>query len=123
MKLELTSKLNNKNVIQFQKEVLREIEIIFSNKEISNFRMEEHKNKGVRGKYEDNLNLMIVFYFKYKSLNFEFYIHYDQLEFYILIDTKVIRSFIIEDFDEDKKMIGIFKEELNKALINFCKSS
>jgi len=107
-KLELSS--------PFQLETLRLLELQFLNKEILDLDISISHDLGVRGKYEGILNLMICVKFTFSNNDFEFYIHYDQLEYYILQNKKAIKRYILEDFFDENTMIEKFMLKLKKDI-------
>jgi hypothetical protein len=98
----------NYNLISFQKRTLDLITSIFKKSEISNLKINYIEGKGVRGKYEDLENNQLELYFYYFNYNFEFFLSFDQLEYYIFKDGKKLKECNLEDFWEEDVHIEKF---------------
>ncbi|WP_306350834.1 hypothetical protein [Flavobacterium sp. '19STA2R22 D10 B1'] len=111
----IKSKLQNDCVVLLYK--------IFIEERIYNLSVRSYKFLGVRGKYEGKINYSICFDFDYFEHSIEFNLSYDQLEFYITKNDKLLKQCNLEDFWEDnlmiKKFINILKKELENLRIPF----
>lgn len=109
--------LNDKELNNLQRLAIERLQHIFQNKEISNLGLEIHYNEGVNGIYDGQLNIMIEIKFAINLFCFEFYFHFDQLEFYISKNNVTLYRCIVEDFYPENKMIEVFYSRLTTALI------
>ena len=104
---------------------MKEIDSIFVEDEIQNIQCEADYGIGERGYYEGKDNLLVKVSFRYfRDFCFEFYLYYDQLEYYVFTNSKILKKCNLEDFTEDEKeMTSVFikylKKDLNKLKIPY----
>jgi hypothetical protein len=110
---DIVKKVDNLKEIQLL--VLANLELIFSDELISDFQCEVFNGKGERGNYYGKLNKLLNLNFIFFEFNFEFYLFYDQLEYYILKNKKVIKSCNLEDYTADE-------EEMSNTFIKYLKN-
>lgn len=91
------------------------LEKIFIDNEIKCFKNESYLFKGVRGKFYCLDNYSMYFTFEYFSFFFEFYLIYDQLEYYISKENSILKECNLEDYTED---IDEMVETFIKYLVN-----
>ncbi len=114
--IKIALKENEADNSQLQVSCINELDGIFFHDKIQSFNEKNYFFNGVRGKYDGIKNYSICFEFDYCDFFFEFYLSYDQLEFYISKDGKIIRECNLEDFWEDRIMIEKFITYLKKDL-------
>lgn len=68
---------------------------------------------GNRGEFEGKQNLLLEIKFQLKNIKCEFFISYDQLEFYAFKQGSELYSINLEDFGPQNKMLETFSEYLN----------
>lgn len=83
-----------------QVKCVKALENIFIENEIKFFKNKSYLFKGVRGKFEGADNYSIYFTFEYCGFFIEFDLAYDQLEFYILKENKILKECNLEDYTE-----------------------
>lgn len=105
----------NKNS-QLQTNCIMQLDKLFIESEINDAIVESYFFEGVRGKYDKLENYCICFHFNYFNHSFEFELSYDQLEYYITNEEKLLKECNLEDFWEDKIMIEKFIIHLKKDL-------
>jgi hypothetical protein len=108
--------LKNVNCIKIQILALDKLENLFYLENIKNIKNEDYFFIGNRGSFDGKENYTIkitLFYFNY---NFEFYLSYDQLEYYITKDGKKLKECNLEDFWEEDIHIEKFINYLKKDL-------
>lgn len=107
---------------QLQINCINSLDKIFIQNQILNFKENSYFFVGVRGKYDGKTNYSICFEFNYFDYFIEFYIIYDQLEYYISKNGRLLKECNLEDFWEDKimieKFIAYLKKDLNKLKIS-----
>lgn len=111
---------NNQNYIKpIQLLACKELDLIFQEFNISNIQIESEIGIGERGVYENKENYLLKLKFSYaNSYIFEFYFYYDQLEYYIIKNSKTLGKCNLEDYtDEVNEMVFIFMKYLKKDLI------
>ena len=108
---------NPNELISLQIECIKQLENVFINENIEEFKIANYFFLGVRGNYIDKENYCLHFKFDYKGFLFEFFIMYDQFEYYIEKDKSVLAKCVLEDFDE-KTMILDFTKYLKKDLLS-----
>lgn len=107
---------NIENNSDMQKNCISELKKIFQETEIKNFAVDNYFFIGVRGNYEGKRNYSLHFKFDYFDYLIEFFISYDQLEYYIELGNKKIGKCNLEDYWEEKKMVKKFIAYLKKDL-------
>ena len=107
---------NPSKLISLQIECIKQLEDIFINESVENFKFDNYSFLGVRGNYIDKENYCLHFKFDYRGFLFEFFIMYDQFEYYVEKEESVLVKCIFEDFDE-KTMIFDFIKYLKKDLL------
>ena len=91
-----------------QLDCLKKIQDMFKEEKINNLIVDNYYFIGVRGDFVGKENYSIHFSFNYYEYGFEFYLCYDQLEFYISENNKILKECNLEDFWEDNIMIEKF---------------
>ncbi|MBT0552590.1 hypothetical protein [Riemerella anatipestifer] len=71
---------------------------VFYEENIIDYYTEIEKFIGVRGIYTDKENVVISHVFSYYNFNIEIYLYYDQLEYYISKNNKILKKCLLEDF-------------------------
>ncbi|RTY85519.1 hypothetical protein [Flavobacterium sp. RSP15] len=115
-------KEDSKNLIfikSIQKLTFETLDKLFQEHNISNIKIEYEIGTGERGNYEDEENHLLKINFDYIDLyTFEFYLYYDQLEFYILKNLEIVGKCNLEDYTEDEnEMVATFIKYLKRTLI------
>jgi hypothetical protein len=110
-----------------QTNTIRLLENIFSKVDIINFENNSYLFQGVRGRFEGIDNYSICFKFGYNGFIFEFDLAYDQLEYYISKNGKLLKECNLEDYTEDENemantFIKYLKKDLNKLKIPYNNS-
>jgi hypothetical protein len=122
--------LNIKSIFSISNEDLKKIQLraadklneLFILKNIKNFKYEVEKFEGVRGYYLDRFNLVISYYFDYLNYFISIHLYYDQMEYYISKNGKILKECNLEDYTEDENemadtFIKYLKKDLNKLKI------
>jgi hypothetical protein len=100
-----------------QQMVVSELLLLFNSDRINSFFARINENVGVRGDYDGKLNLQLEVRFFYNSFLVEYYLSYDQLEFYLYTsDGKKIDECVLEDFYVPSIHASKFIEYLKKSL-------
>jgi len=107
---------NDSKFSYLQKSCINKIADIFDCNLAGELRDESYYFTGVRGRFQDKENYCACFNFDYQNYNFQFYLSYDQLEYYILKKTDKIVECNLEDFWEDDIMTLKFITSLKKDL-------
>lgn len=89
---------------------------IFYEENIIDYYVEIEKFIGVRGIYTDKENVVISHVFSYYNFNIEIYLYYDQLEYYISKNNKVLKKCLLEDFWTIEIHVSKFIENLKNDL-------
>ena len=109
---------NPESVSEVQRDCIEQLNSIFVAARIENLLIKNYFFLGVRGSYLDKPNYCLNFKFNYCGFVFEFFIMYDQLEFYIIKDAKTVKECNIEDFNLET-MIPQFISYLRKSVKKF----
>ena len=88
----------NNDVIEIQIDCLHRLELFFQSLGVKDLQVDNYYFSGVRGDYNEQIKYCLHFNFNSLSHNFEFYIDYDQLEFYISKNGKMVKECLLEDF-------------------------
>lgn len=107
---------NRQDVSEMQLNCLKRIYFLFE-KDIWNLIVDNYYFTGVRGKYDVKENYCLHFKFCYYEYDFEFYLCYDQLEFYITKEKKILKECNLEDFWKDTIMIEKFINYLKNSMM------
>lgn len=95
------------------------LDLIFQEYNMSNIHIGYEIGIGERGIYENEENHLLKINFEYINLYvFQFYLYYDQLEYYIFNNSKIVGKCNLEDYTEnEEEMIFTFVKYLRKDLV------
>lgn len=105
---------NNENNSELQIKSVMYLEKIFDLSEIKNLEIKNYYFIGTRGKFNGIENYSLFFNFNYYKCFFEFYLSYDQLEYYILRNNKILKRCNLEDYTENV-------DEMSETYMNYLK--
>lgn len=108
MTLEDVLSTNPESNSQLQINCIKKLQEILIEDYVENIIIDNQFHIGVRGDYEGKPNYMMYFRFTYMDYLFEFYLAYDQLEFYIAKDGKLAKECNLEDFWDDETLLSKF---------------
>lgn len=121
-------KEDNKNeifIMNIQILILEALDLLFQQNDISNVQIEHTIGIGERGDYENEENHLLKISLNYTDFYvFEFYLYYDQLEYYIYKNSKIVGKCNLEDYttNEDEMaytFIKYLRKDLSKLKIPF----
>lgn len=104
------------DVSALQLNCLNKIHYIFIEEKLNNLIVDNYYFIGVRGNYEGKENYCLHFSFNYYSYYIEFYLCYDQLEYYISKENRTLKECNLEDFWKDDIMVNKFIDYLKRDL-------
>lgn len=107
---------DSSDVLEVQVDCLVRLKLFFQDIEVQSLQVDNFYYTGVRGKYYEQTQYCLHFCFNSINYNFEFYLHYDQLEFYITKNHKIIKKCILEDFWEPEVMVTKFFDYLQRCV-------
>lgn len=102
--------------LSIQRNTLIKLAEVFYESEITNLITDNFYFEGVGGTYFGKTIYCIHFMFEYNDFYFEFYLQYDQLEFYISKGDKIKKSCNYEDFTTEEELVELFISTLIKDM-------
>lgn len=117
--MNLVSILNgNKNISSLQIICIKGLVEIFDESRIEEFSYEDYFYDGTFGQYQGKEVYAVDIKFRYKFYDFEFILAYNQLEYFISRESKIIFECNLEDFWEEnvlaEKYLNFLRIDLNK---------
>lgn len=106
------------NVNYLQELVVKKIDGIFNSEYIFELNFNYEIGIGERGHFNEKENYLFSIKFNYmRNYCFEFYLFYDQLEYFIVKESKIIKSCNLEDYTENiYEMVETFIKYLVRDL-------
>lgn len=111
----------NKNLSSLQIKCIQELTKIFDQLYIKNFSFLDYFYNGTFGKYQGKEVYTVEVKFLYKLYCFKFIIAYNQLEYYISKDEKIIFECNLEDFWREEVFLKKYLDFLQKDLEKISK--
>ena len=112
------SKLNLILISSLQKEIIENITLLFKNIKLNTIAIDSEMNTGAHGIYENQNTYLIKINMRFMNFIIDFFIDYDQLEYYISLNGKITKQCNLECYFEDKIIIEKFINYLKKDLEN-----
>lgn len=110
------NKLNSNLISDLQKKIINSIVLFFSNIEIDNINIDSESSIGAHGEYESKETYLVKTNIRIDDFIIDFYIDYDQIEYYVTSNEKIIVRCVLERYFEDKIMAEKFNTYLKNDL-------
>lgn len=117
----ILSQLKLNLVTDLQKAVIKNITFLLKDLELNNLDIDSELGFGAHGNYEGKQTYLIKINISFSSFKIDFFIDYDQLEYYISLNEKIIKKCILENYINNVLIIedylAYLKQDLEKLNI------
>lgn len=112
----ILSQLKLNLVSDLQKSVIKNIAFLLKDVELNNLEIDSELGIGAHGNYVGAQTYLIKIDISFLSFEIDFFVDYDQLEYYIYSDKKIIKQCILENYINNELIVENYIAYLHNDL-------